>query len=113
MTGLNNLATLRMQAGDQRASVKPAIKAVEAGGEHARYLDTLGWAYYLSGDARNALSNLRKAVELEPDNATIRYHLGAALIAAGQQSPGREEIKRAMALDGNGQWLEDARQLLN
>ena len=111
--GLNNLATLKIVTGDYGKSLELATKAVEAGGGNAKYLDTLGWVHHLRGETADALYNLRKAAKLEPDNATIRYHLGAVLIASGHRSDGREELKRAIALGGNSQWVEDAKQLLN
>lgn len=110
---LNNLANLQIAQGNFDESVVLAAAAVKAGGEKARFLDTLGWAYYGQGDAQNALRNLRKASDLEPDNATIRYHLGAALIGAGQERSGREELERAIAISGRESWRSEAKQLLN
>lgn len=111
--GLNNLANLKMASGAYDESVELAAAAVASGGENARFLDTLGWAYYRQGDVQNALGNLRKAASLEPGNATIRYHLGAALIASGQERSGKKELERAIAINGREPWREEAKQLLN
>lgn len=111
--GLNNLANLHLAKGDFDKSVALAAAAVESGGENARFLDTLGWAYYRQGNAQDALSNLRKAVDLEPDNATIRYHLGAVLMASGQERSGKKQLERAIALGERESWRDEAKQLMN
>ncbi|MDR0877917.1 MAG: tetratricopeptide repeat protein [Treponema sp.] len=50
-------------------------KAVDHKPQSAAYLDSLGWAYYKSGELLEARTWLRRAVEMAPQEREIRDHL--------------------------------------
>jgi tetratricopeptide (TPR) repeat protein len=50
-------------------------KAVDRAPQNAAYLDSLGWAYYKSGDTQESRMWLRRAFELAPHNSVIRAHM--------------------------------------
>lgn len=51
--------------------------------------DSLGWAHYVSGDARSAVPVLEKAAAGAPDDVTVNEHLGDALWAVGRRYEAR------------------------
>ena len=55
-------------------------KAVDMKPQSAAYLDSLGWAYFKSGEVLEARTWLRRALDLAPHEKEIREHLR---IAAG------------------------------
>jgi len=77
----------------------------------ADVLDTLGWVLLKQGDASAAVAALQDAYAARSDSPTIRYHLGKALIQAGQAQSGREHIQRALEA-GAFPEAEEARQEL-
>jgi tetratricopeptide (TPR) repeat protein len=50
-------------------------KAVDRKPQNPAYLDSLGWAYYKSGDIAEARTWLRRALELAPQHRDIRGHM--------------------------------------
>ena len=46
-----------------------------------RVLDTLGWVLSQRGAHSSALAELEDARKLNPNNATVYYHLGATYMA--------------------------------
>jgi tetratricopeptide (TPR) repeat protein len=50
-------------------------KAVDKNPQNAAYLDSLGWAYYKSGNTEEARTWLRRALDLAPHNEDIRTHM--------------------------------------
>ncbi|RJT25176.1 hypothetical protein D5I55_07000 [Chakrabartia godavariana] len=60
--------------------------------------DSLGWAYFLSGDYDKAVSTLEKAVDLEPVEPTIGEHLGDAYWRAGRKIDARYTWRAALLL---------------
>ena len=74
---LNNLAYLYAEQNKNiQEALKMAVTANELEPNNASYLDTLGWAYYRTGDLENALANLQKANNLVPGQGEILLHLG-------------------------------------
>jgi Flp pilus assembly protein TadD len=49
-------------------------KAVDRKPQSAAYLDSLGWAYFKSGELVEARTWLRRALDLAPQEKTIRDH---------------------------------------
>ena len=43
---------------------------------------------------------IEKALEMQPDSASIRYHLGAALALAGDADRAREMLQSAVEMEG-------------
>jgi len=60
--------------------------------------DSLGWAYFLSGDYEKAVSTLEMAVDLEPIEPTIGEHLGDAYWRAGRKVDARYTWRAALLL---------------
>ena len=59
-------------------------KAVEQRPDDGYIVDSLGWAYYRTGNYDEAVKNLERAVELKPDDPTINDHLGDAYWRVGR-----------------------------
>jgi Flp pilus assembly protein TadD len=51
---------------------------VERNPKNPAYLDSLGWAYYQSGDLSEARNWLRRALDLAPQSEDIRVHIKLA-----------------------------------
>jgi tetratricopeptide (TPR) repeat protein len=62
-------------------------------------IDSLGWAYYRTGDFVTATSHLERAVEFKPGDATINDHLGDAYWQVGRRLEARFQWQRALGLD--------------
>lgn len=62
-------------------------------------VDSLGWAFFRSGDFPKAVEALERAAELHPEDAAINDHLGDALWKVGRQEEARFQWKRALVFD--------------
>jgi tetratricopeptide (TPR) repeat protein len=62
-------------------------------------IDSLGWAFYRSGDYGRAIEMLQRAVTLVPGDATINGHLGDALWSAGRLEEARFQWQHALLSD--------------
>jgi tetratricopeptide (TPR) repeat protein len=60
-------------------------KSVEQRPDDGYIVDSLGWAYYRTGNYDEAVKNLERAVELKPDDPTINDHLGDAYWRDGRK----------------------------
>ena len=109
----NNLAWLYAESG---ANLEQAQRLARAAAEvlpnAPEVLDTLGWVYYKSDLAALAIAPLVRCVEKEPKNASYRYHLGLAYLKSGDAVRGRESLVRALALDREPRWANDARRAI-
>ena len=67
---------------DPQAALPIAKRAVEkSGGQNAAYLDTLGLAYFMTGDTAKAIETQEKAVLLlPPGESSLRPELEANLV---------------------------------
>jgi Flp pilus assembly protein TadD len=59
-------------------------RAVEQRPDDGYIVDSLGWAYFRTGNYDEAVKNLERAVELKPDDPTINDHLGDAYAKIGR-----------------------------
>jgi tetratricopeptide (TPR) repeat protein len=59
--------------------------AVEQRPDDGYIVDSLGWAYYRTGNYDEAVKNLERAVLLKPDDPTINDHLGDAYWQVGRK----------------------------
>ena len=64
-------------------------KVVKLAPEEAAYIDSLGWAYYQTGQAAKALPLLETAVEKAPGQPDINEHLGDVLWSLGRRFEAR------------------------
>jgi tetratricopeptide (TPR) repeat protein len=76
-------------------------------------MDTLGWVLSRQGKNNEALPLLRRAATMTSTVAEVQYHLGAALLAAGQRDEGRVVLARALKLEPNSPIAAKVRALLN
>jgi tetratricopeptide (TPR) repeat protein len=76
-----------------------AARAYSEAPANTAVLDAVGWVKHLGGDSENAARDLQRAVEQDPDNPRVLYHLGAALLGAGQASAAHERFERVLSLD--------------
>ena len=84
---------------DQGINIEKAlsmiIKAVEQRPNDGYIVDSLGWAYYQTGDYEKAVENLEKASELLSDSIVVD-HLGDALFYSGRKTEAIFQWKRAL-----------------
>jgi cellulose synthase operon protein C len=71
-------------------SLKPEVPSIS---------DTLAWVMYKKGNYSGAIPLLQDCVKKNPDSAQFRYHLGLALIAAGQKEPGKAQLEAALQMN--------------
>jgi uncharacterized protein (TIGR03790 family) len=92
---LNNLAySLAVRKGDLREAVPLAERAHTLAPQSGVIADTLGWIYFISGDAGRALPLITEAARLEPGNAEIREHLAKIQAALGAKSAVKSSPKK-------------------
>lgn len=95
---LNNLAYLRADSGmDLDQSLAMALKAHQKAPDSSNIDDTVGWIYVKMNRPGDAEASFRDALKLEPDSASIHYHLGVALMQEGQQPAAIEQFQTALA----------------
>lgn len=73
-------------------------KAVSLMPNDGAILDSLGWAYYMSGDYEKALPVLEKAVSLQAGNAVLNSHLGDVYWRLGRYREARFQWSHASTL---------------
>ena len=112
---INNLASILTQHIGDEKSLAHAMKLAKRFeySDQPVYIDTLGWIYYKTGDAKKASDLLSRAVELAPKVPHFNYHLGMALFKLGDprtkvylsnalqsdlKFPGRENAVKTLAL---------------
>ncbi len=96
----NNLAVLLL---DQRSDADSFSKALQlalrfSNSSHPAVIDTLGWAYYRTGDMENAIQYLKIAVDMADEAASLHYHLGMAYYSTQNVEPARQELQKSIAL---------------
>jgi tetratricopeptide (TPR) repeat protein len=101
----------RHKRGRQQA-IRYALKAREIEPESGSVADTLGWVYYLAGDADNALKYLGEASEKLARNATVWYHLGMAQAKKGLTEKAVSSFKTSLTLNPRSENAEDMRAFL-
>ncbi|MDR0683845.1 MAG: tetratricopeptide repeat protein [Spirochaetaceae bacterium] len=75
-TAMNGLGFLLVDNGtDIRRGLELCKKAVDKRPHSAAYLDSLGWAYYKSGQVNEARQWLRRALDLAPRQKDISLHM--------------------------------------
>jgi len=96
----NNLASLLSDHRSDKASLERAksMALLLKNSQVPQFKDTLGWVTYQSGDFATAASLLEEAAAKMPQAALVRYHLGMAYMATGQDEKAAEEFKKAKEL---------------
>ena len=95
-----NMAWVDAQEGkDLDVALGMAQKAKSLMPEVATISDTLAWVMYKKGNYSGAIPLLEECVKKTPDSAQFRYHLGLALMAAGQKEPGKTQLQAALQMN--------------
>jgi tetratricopeptide (TPR) repeat protein len=74
-------------------------RAVEQRPDDGYIVDSLGWAYYRTGNYGEAVKNLERAVELKPEDPTINDHLGDSYWRVGRTVEARFQWSHAKDLN--------------
>ncbi|MBX9726731.1 MAG: tetratricopeptide repeat protein [Rickettsiales bacterium] len=74
--------------------------------DDAHIIDSVGWAYYLSGDFNAAVKNFERAIELLPDDVTVNDHLGDAYWRVGRVTEAKFQWERALAFKPDKETIE-------
>ena len=74
-------------------------RAVDAQPDEGAYVDSLGWAYYRTGDFANAVTTLERAVMLDAGDAEINDHLGDAYWRAGRRDEARFQWRAVLVFN--------------
>ncbi|MDR2144732.1 MAG: tetratricopeptide repeat protein [Treponema sp.] len=75
-TALNGLGYILADSDlDVPKGIRLCRKAVDKKPQSAAYLDSLGWAYFKSGDTAEARIWLRRALDMAPHHKAIREHM--------------------------------------
>lgn len=114
---LNHLGYLLALSGrDLDEAIRLVRRALEVQPENGAYLDSLGWAYFKSGDLNQAEKYLAAAAERMPRNSEVQDHVGDLYAARGRLQEAIDAWTRAIEADGDGidptavkKKIEDAR----
>ena len=80
--------------------------------DDAHIIDSVGWAFYLSGDFKSAVEKFEHAVELMPDDVTVNDHLGDAYWRVGRETEARYQWERALTFKPDKETSEALRAKL-
>ncbi|MDB5432194.1 MAG: hypothetical protein JWP35_3310 [Caulobacter sp.] len=106
---LNFLAFSWVQRGQNLPqALEMAKKAAAANPRSGPILDSLGWAYYRTGDYKAAVETLERAVLLEPGDPELNNHLGDAYWRVGRQDEARFQWRRVLTLEPDAATRADA-----
>jgi Flp pilus assembly protein TadD len=96
---LNYLGYSWIDRGENFAEARRLIElAYSKAPDNGFIVDSLGWAIYLAGDYKGAVTYLEKAVELEPADPTLNEHLGDVYWKVGRKKEARFQWQRALTL---------------
>jgi tetratricopeptide (TPR) repeat protein len=73
-------------------------RAVEQRPDDGYIVDSLGWAYFRTGNIEESVKQLERAVELKPEDPTINDHLGDAYWRTGRELEARFQWSHARDL---------------
>jgi len=74
-TAMNSMGFILADTGkDVMRALRLCRKAVDKKPQNAAYLDSLGWAYYKSGEMLEARTWLRRALDIAPNEEEIKRH---------------------------------------
>jgi len=109
----NNLAWILAERGqDLDRALQLAQTAVSVAPERPELIDTLGWVYYKKNQPRQAILYFQQCIEKSPTVAEYHYHLGLALVKAGDPTGGRASLQRALDLKPNAAVAAEIRKAL-
>jgi tetratricopeptide (TPR) repeat protein len=103
---------LAVQDKDINEALVFAQKAKEKLPNEPNVMDTLGLIYYKKGFNDSAIAEFLDSLEKIPNNATVNYHLGMAYYKKGENDRAREALEKALSLDANFDYADEARKVL-
>lgn len=111
---VNNLAMLLIEYKDDDASKQEARELAKTlqNSNNAAYLDTYGWIEHKFGDSARAVEVLEKAVAAAPNAAIMRYHLGMAYMAQGNEVEAKDNLTQAIESTLEFRGIEEAKAAL-
>lgn len=96
---LNYLGYSWMERGKNVQKAKEMLERAFALSPQEGFIaDSLGWAYYLMGDYKNAAAVLEIAVALDPGSAVINDHLGDVYWRTGRKREARFQWEKALSV---------------
>jgi len=100
---------------DLDRALQLAREAQQSMGSDAEVTDTVGFVYLRKGMNEQALEQFRRAVELSKDQPTalepmLNYHLGLSLAALDRNEEAADAFRRALAIDPDFRFADDARR---
>ena len=95
----NNAAYLYAEEfGDLDKGFVLAQRARDVAPGNGQLADTLGWIAYRRGKYEWALILIQEAADALPDHPVVRFHLGMAQLALGEEQDAAESLRRSLEL---------------
>lgn len=95
-----NMAWIDAQEGkDLDVALSMAQKAKSRMPDVAAISDALAWVMYKKGEYSSAIPLFQECVKKNPGSAEFHYHLGLALMGAGQRESGRIQLQAALQMN--------------
>jgi tetratricopeptide (TPR) repeat protein len=105
----NFLAYSWIDRGENLAEAMTLVKqAASASPRSGAIQDSLGWAYYRTGDFKAAVTTLEAAVLLEPGDPEMNNHLGDAYWKVGRKDEAQFQWRRVLTLEPDARTRQDA-----
>jgi tetratricopeptide (TPR) repeat protein len=86
------------QGGDLNVALGLAQKAKQMLPDADPISDILAWIEYRKGSYRETIPMFKECVRKDPERAVYRYHLGMALLAAGDKGEAKSQLESALQL---------------
>ncbi len=80
-------------------AMRMILVAAEKAPNSYHIIDSLGWAYYKTGDFRRALQYLERAMELESTDPIVNDHLGDVLWMLGRKMEARFQWQKSLSFN--------------
>ncbi len=109
----NNLAYLMLKNGENAdVALSLAQTARQSMPNSPNTADTLAWAYYYKGTYGFARDLLEDAIKVDPNNATMQYHLGMVYSKLGDRTSATLHLKKAITLAPGSPAAKDSQTAL-
>jgi Flp pilus assembly protein TadD len=110
---MNNLAVLLVATNRAAEGLAYAERAAGFVEGHGAVLHTLGWSLWSTDRHREAVETLQRAHAIHPEVPVVNYHLGLAYASAGEAELGHDFVARALELDPDFPYADEARAFLS
>ena len=80
-------------------AMRMILLAAEKAPDSYHIIDSLGWAYYKTGDFQKALQYLERAMELESTDPIVNDHLGDVLWMLGRKMEAKFQWKKSLSFN--------------